>query len=139
MHSTSPRLPLSPLPLFLRSAVLASLLAASTAGAVDYFWDADGNGTYGGSGSWNRISESWWVSSGAGSALSTWGFGTHSGDTAVFSGGAGQYVVTAAGWNFLFGPINVGNLRFSSADYTLSGTSLVLSRNHSVELKSSLV
>ena len=132
MHSTSPRLPLSPLPLVLRSAVLASLLAASTAGAVDYFWDADGNGTYGGSGSWNRISESWWVSSGAGSALSTWGFGTHSGDTAVFSGGAGQYVVTAAGWNFLFGPINVGNLRFSSADYTLSGTSLVLSGSGNV-------
>ncbi len=125
MHSTSPRLPLSPLPLFLRSAVLASLLAASTAGAVDYFWDQDRNATTGtgGTGTWNTNAQSnqlrWREGTDTGT-LRAWSNTNNADDTAVFGGTAGTVTLGTG--------INVNSLKFLTKDYLIRSSTLTLAR-----------
>ncbi|XHR27107.1 MAG: autotransporter-associated beta strand repeat-containing protein [Chthoniobacteraceae bacterium] len=77
-----------------------------------YYWDTNGSTTgLGGSGTWDASTTSDWSTSGTGNvATTTW---TNTSDLAIFKGTAGTVTVS--------GSVNVGQISFQSAGYTLTG------------------
>ncbi len=124
MNSISASLPLSSRPLLRRSVVLASLFSALTAGAVDYYWDANGAGTGTGNDTQTHYNNYWdiaatnrWRTGSDTGTLGVWAAGDHSLDTAVFGGTAGTVRpyedgsvadVRVNGLNFLVGGYTLG-------------------------------
>ena len=94
-------------------------LAVSTAPkvkAASFYWDATGAVVTGGSGSWDTTSTFWSTSSAGADPQAVSSFTLA--DTAYFTGTSGTATLT--------GPITIGGLVFSGADFTVAGASQTL-------------
>ncbi|MFT3830924.1 MAG: autotransporter-associated beta strand repeat-containing protein [Opitutaceae bacterium] len=95
------------------------LAAASTIGAADYYWDANGDGSgTGGAGAWTTNGRLWRLN-GSTTALARWRSVAQTSDRAVFAGTSGIVQVGSG--------IYAHDLLFATSGYTLSGNSITLS------------
>ena len=102
--------------------VAAALLGCGLSGipeaqAANLYWDANGTaaGT-GGSGSWDTTNPFWSTTAAGTDATAVAGFTSN--DAAIFTGDGGTVT--------LVGPITIGGLIFSAADFTVAGSTLTL-------------
>lgn len=100
------------------------IIAAGSASAANYYWDADGNpvgnfpitgGGLGGTGAWNTTTANWYNVSN----FSDLAWPNSLNDAAIFTGTAGTVTVDAAG-------INTGSLQFFTTGYALGGGPVTL-------------
>jgi autotransporter-associated beta strand protein len=108
------------------SAQIAPTTRTSTPAVAPHIWDPDtvyNNGTTGGSGTWDTVSNSWDDLPLAPQPLTDtpWNNATHANDIAVFGGNPGSGIVTVSV------PISVGGFQFDISGYNIQGSAITLS------------